>query len=100
MMRERRCATFSPSSWMLLHPHFSRRRMLQFPNRRDLLQFVDGPFAGPEGIGPMLCAGDDQDDILTDRDFSVPVNDEQLENVKILDRALADFPELFLGHPF
>ena len=85
---------------MFLHPDFSRRRVFEFPNRGNLLQFVDGPFTGLEGIGPMLSAGDDQDDIFTDRDFSIPVNDEQLENVEILERAFSNLAELFLRHPF
>src|SRR5690349_8475383 len=83
---------------MLFDPNLARRRTLQLPNGGDLLQFIDGPLASAECIGPVLCARDNQDDILPDRDLAVPVNDQQFQNIEILQCPLADLPQLLLGH--
>src|SRR5678816_3687614 len=73
--------------------------MFQFPNRGDLLQFVDRPCAGPKCLCTMLRSGNDEHDILTNRDFTVAMDDQQLENIEILQRPFADLAQLLLGHP-
>jgi hypothetical protein len=70
--------------------------MFEFPNGSDLLQLIDGPLAGLERFRPMLGAGDDQDDILPDRNFAVPVDDQEFQNAEILERPLADLAQLLL----
>ena len=39
---------------MLFDPDFTFGRMFQLPDRRDLLQFIDRPLAGPKRLGTML----------------------------------------------
>ena len=81
---------------MLFHPHLPFGSMFEFPNRSDLLQLIDRPFAGLERFRPMLGPGDDQDDILPDRNFAVSMDDQQFQNAEILDRPFADLTELLL----
>jgi hypothetical protein len=37
---------------MLFHPDFPVRSLLALPDRSDLLEFVDAPLAGSEGVRP------------------------------------------------
>ena len=85
---------------MFLHPDFAFRRVFEFPDRRDLFQFVDRPLAGTERLGPVLSPYDNQHDVVADADFAIPVEDRHLDDVKILQRPLADLAELLLRHPF
>ena len=46
----------------------------------------------------MFCAGNDQHNIFSNRDLAIPVNDQQFQDVEILQRPLANLPQLLLGH--
>src|SRR5262249_60295323 len=83
---------------MFFDPHFPARRMLQFPNWGDLLQFVDCPFAGPKCVSPMLRSGNDEHDILPDWNFAIAMDDHQLQDIEIFQPPLTGFSQLLLAH--
>ncbi|CAE6787551.1 hypothetical protein NSPZN2_50185 [Nitrospira defluvii] len=84
---------------VLLDPHLSFGGVLEFPNRRNLLQFVDGPLTGLKGLRSMFGAGNDQYNVVADADLAVPVQDQQFDHAEVFQRALADLPQFFLRHP-
>ena len=85
---------------MFLNPDFPFRRMFQFPDRRDLFQFINGPPAGCERVGAVLRPGDDEHDILPDRDLSLSMDNQQLENVEFFEGSLTNLSQLLLCHAF
>src|SRR4029077_15518785 len=60
---------------MLFYPDFAFRRVLEFPDRRDLFQFIDRPLAGTKCLSPMLSPHHNQHNVFTDADFTIPVED-------------------------
>ena len=48
----------------------------------------------------MLSPHHNQHDVLPDTDLAMPVEDRDLNDVEVLQRPLADFAQLCLGHPF
>src|SRR5581483_3557927 len=85
---------------MLFDPNFTIWSLFLLPDRRDLLELIDAPAAGGERIGAMLGAHDDQHDVLADLNRAGPMEDERLDDVEVLQRPLADLPELLLRHAF
>jgi len=83
---------------MFFDPHFAFRGVFELPDRRDLLQFVDRPLAGAKGLCAMLCPNDDQHDIFTDADFSIPMEHESLDDIEIFERPFANLLELLPSH--
>src|SRR5580765_3254711 len=84
--------------WVFFHPDFAFRRVFEFPDRRDLFQFIDRPHAGTERLSSMLSPHDNQYDLFADAYFTIPVEDRNLDNVKILQRPFANFAQLLLRH--
>ena len=84
---------------MFFHPDLPLGRMLQLPNGSNLFEFIDGPFTGTKRLGAMFGARNDQHDVFADRDFPIPMDDEELDNVEILQRPFTNLPQLFLRHP-
>src|SRR5215831_3117456 len=85
---------------MFLDPNFPFRRVFQLPDWGNLLQLVDRPLAGPKRFGPMLSADDNEDNILTDSDLTVTMEDQHFDHIEILQRPLTNLPQLFLRHAF
>src|SRR4029077_8160287 len=83
---------------MLFYPDFAFRRVFELPDRRDLFQFIDCPLAGTERLSSMLSPHDNQYDVFADTYFTIPVEDRNLDNVKILQRPFANFVQLLLRH--
>src|SRR5215813_1708054 len=85
---------------MFLDPYLPFRRVFQLPDWGNLLQLVDRPLAGPKRFGPMLSADDNEDNILTDPDLTVTMEDQHFDHIEILQRPLTNLPQLFLRHAF
>src|SRR3712207_7311811 len=83
---------------MLLHPHVALRRLLELPDRRDLLEFVDTPPACPKCLRPMFRPHDDQDDVLADLNRSEPMNEEDFQHIEVSQRPFTDGPQRLLRH--
>src|SRR5207249_8086520 len=85
-------------SRVFLHPDLALRGGFLFPDRRDLLELIDAPFAGPERLGSMLRGCDYQNDVLTDLNVAIPMNNQQLQYIEILEGPLADLAKFSLRH--
>src|SRR5437762_2182458 len=83
---------------MFLYPDLAARSLLQLPDRRDLLQLVNAPCAGSERLRPVLRPHHDQHNVLADVDLAIPVQDQDLDDIEILQRPLPDFPQRLLRH--
>src|SRR5207344_175232 len=58
---------------MFLYPNFAFRRVFEFPDRRDLFQFIDRPLASTERLSPMLSPHNNQHNVFADAYFTIPV---------------------------
>lgn len=84
---------------MFLDPNLPFWRLFEFPNRGNLLQLVDTPFARFKSLCSVFRTDDDQDDILPDLDRSISMQDEDFNDVELLEGPLPNLPQLFLRHP-
>ena len=83
---------------MFLDPDLPFRRLFELPNRRNLRELVNTPFAGFKRFCAVFRTDDDQDDILPDRDRAVAMQNEDFDDIELLEGAFPNLPQLLLGH--